>query len=534
MTQLKLPAHNHPVRARIAAATLALAVCALYSLYSWYQWRHYVIPSWDLGIFAQLAKAYAEGRVPIVPIKGEGFNLLGDHFHPITLVLAPFYWLWPSPATLLYVQNGLVALSVYLFTRFAQKIVRTWAALALGLAYALSFGIQQAVSVQFHEVAFALPFLVMSLGNLALMRFDPDRSRLLRRAAYWAFPLVFVKEDMGITVVVIGLVIIWRSGWFKTAAGIMFPLATAAPSTRAQRSKTLMRSWMNTPAVAESSLLTLWGVIWPLLAIGLILPYFNTGGVFDYSDKLDVAAALGDPLGAFAQLFYPWQKSATLGLLLLTGVLAWVMSPLAWVAAPTLIWRFLSPQEGYWEPTWHYNLVLMPIIFTALLDTLARAQARNRVPAHPLGSGPLASTRRALLTGMKYRAPEFLPALALLIALGTLPYQPLAQLKQPAFATSTLSATDEMKAEAVSAIPTGSTVAADLSVLTYLVADHTAYWIGHSGSPAPDYVVIDRRGTAWGGNPPASATAYTVDRYGTATYVHYRTIGTIDIAIRTN
>ncbi|MFW0112330.1 DUF2079 domain-containing protein [Rothia sp. CCM 9416] len=528
----KLLEHPQPVPARIAATTLALAVFGLYSTYSWFQWRHYLVPSWDLGIFAQLAKAYSQGQAPIVPIKGEGFNLLGDHFHPITIALTPFYWLWPSPATLLYVQNGLVALSVYLLIRFAQKIVKPWAALTLGLAYALSFGIQQAVSVQFHEVAFALPFLLMSLGNLAIMRLETERGPFLRRAVYWAFPVVFVKEDMGITVLAIGLVILWRTGWFRTAAGILFPLASAAPATLTQRSKTLLRSWMSTPAVAEASLLTLWGLIWPLLAIGLILPYFNTGGVFDYSDKLDVAAALGDPLGAFAQLFYPWQKSATLGLLLLTGVLAWAISPIAWVAVPTLIWRLLSPQEGYWEPTWHYNLVLMPIIFTALLDTLARAQAGTQVPARPLGKGPLAGTRRSLLDGMKHQAPIILPALTLLIALGTLPWQPLAQLGQPSFASSTLSLTDEMKAEAVAAIPQGSTVAADLSVLTYLVPEHTAYWIGHSGEPAPDYVVIDRMGSAWGSNPPSSAVAYATGRYGSAAYLPYRTIGTIEIAVR--
>ena len=99
MAPLALLPETHRTRARALAAALALVVFALYSLYSWFQWRHFVIPSWDLGIFAQLAKAYANGQAPIVPIKGEGFNLLGDHFHPITLLLTPFYYVWPNPAT---------------------------------------------------------------------------------------------------------------------------------------------------------------------------------------------------------------------------------------------------------------------------------------------------------------------------------------------------------------------------------------------------------------------------------------------------
>ena len=76
MSSSLLPAEAHPLRAHMSAAALALAVFALYSIYSWLQWRHYVVPSWDLGIFSQLAKAYAAGETPIVPIKGEGFNLL--------------------------------------------------------------------------------------------------------------------------------------------------------------------------------------------------------------------------------------------------------------------------------------------------------------------------------------------------------------------------------------------------------------------------------------------------------------------------
>ncbi|WP_237224733.1 DUF2079 domain-containing protein [Rothia nasisuis] len=532
MSTLDMPAVSQRSWARAQAVTLALAVFALYSVFSWLQWHHYVTPSWDLGIFGQLAKAYAQGQAPIVPIKGEGFNLLGDHFHPVTVLLTPFYWLWPSPATLLYVQNGLVALSVYLLVRFAQRLLAPVAALAMGAAYALSFGVQQAVAVQFHEVAFALPLLVMSLGYLTLTRVSATPAPLLRRAVYWGAPLVFVKEDVGITVFALGLVVLWRSGWLTTGADTLFPSATTRPGPFSARLRATWRSWESTPAVAEATLLSIWGAAWSLLAIAVILPFFNTGGVFDYSDKLDVGAALGDPLGALAQLFYPWQKSATLGLLLLTGVLIWVASPLALVAVPTLLWRFLSPQEGYWEPTWHYNLILMPIIFAALLDVLARARHGQSAGHHAREYGKTGRRVAAIRKLNRRWFTTLVPAVALLLALGVLPNQPLAQLANPAFATTELSATDRMKEQAIDAIPDGSTVAADLSILTYLVPAHTVYWIGHSGDPGPDYVVIDKAGSAWGGNPPASAVDYATGRFGTAAYTHYRAIGSIDIAVR--
>ena len=60
------------------------------------------------------------------------------------------------------------------------------------------------------------------------------------------------------------------------------------------------------------------------------------------------------------------------------------------------------------------------------------------------------------------------------------------------------------------------TVASDLSILTQLIPGRTVYWIGHTGEPAPDYVVIDRR-ISWGGNPPTNAAQYAADRYGHST-----------------
>ena len=75
---------------------LAIAATLAYGLLGSQQFRNLVARSWDLGIFTQLARAYGELRAPIVPIKGDEVNLLGDHFHPLLVLLAPVWWIWPS------------------------------------------------------------------------------------------------------------------------------------------------------------------------------------------------------------------------------------------------------------------------------------------------------------------------------------------------------------------------------------------------------------------------------------------------------
>ena len=558
---------------------LAAAVMALYTYYSLQQMKHWVTPSWDLAIFTQMAQAYSHFSVPIVPIKGPDFNLWGDHFHPILVLLGPIYALFPSPTTLLVVQNALVAFASFAIVRFTQRafalaqkaelattgtaesaqnanlvkyrgVIPTITGLLLGAGFALSFGVQQAIAAQFHEVAFAVPLLAMSLGYLVLASrvSGTERARYLAYACWWSLPIAFVKEDMGITVAAIGLIIFIRTGWLSIAVDILMPrLSAGTPAPMRTRMQQLYSSWARTPAVAESTMVMMWGVFWSVVAVYVILPYFNSGGNFDYADKVNFSAALGDPFGSALQMLSNNTKLATLGLLLITGAVLWVISPLAAIALPTLAWRLLSTMESYWASTWHYSLVLMPVVSLALLDAVMRVRYGVVPAAIPVRSAARvadsssaqeadAAAEPGRLSALARRIPVWaMPAVALFLAASPIfvagSQQPLASLSNAQFTASALTTTDQMKQDAVQKVPEGVSVASDLSILTQLIPGRTVYWIGHTGEPAPDYVVIDRRSNSWGGNPPTNAAQYAADRYGHS-YAKYATVGTIDIVRR--
>src|ERR1039457_3481171 len=95
----------------------------------------------------------------------------------------------PRPAALLVVQALLTAVSVVPVSRAAAARLGTGAGRLIGAAYGLSWGLQQMIYFDFHEIAFAVPLLACSLS--ALLRGK------VRAAAVWALPLVFVKEDQG-------------------------------------------------------------------------------------------------------------------------------------------------------------------------------------------------------------------------------------------------------------------------------------------------------------------------------------------------
>ncbi len=284
-------------------------------------------PSWDNAIFEQAVKGYAHFGAPIVDVKGVGFNQLGDHFSPILVMIAPFYRIFPAAQTILMAQTVLIGISIAIVTAIARQHLGPANAVAIAIAYGLSFGIQSAVDADFHEVAFAVPFLALAGG--AYLRQD------WRHVLLWSWPLLLIKEDMGLTVTAI--------------AAVMF--------LQGERRRGIL--------LAAIGLLTM------VLAILVVIPYFSPTGEWQYF------SSFGDSRGLARVLFdAPLRKTLTVILTFgITGMLA-LLSPWSLVAIPTFAIRFAADKEAYWGTDWHYSLVLMPIVFIALIDAMRKERRR--------------------------------------------------------------------------------------------------------------------------------------------------------------
>lgn len=405
------------------STAVAAFVTAVYTLYSAWQWDRYAIRSWDLGIFTQLAKAYASFDAPIVPIKGDGYNLLGDHFHPLLVLLGPPYALFPHAFTLLVVQNLCFGVAAGLICFFAMRRLRPVTGVLVGLAFGFAWGLQYAVEAQFHEIAFAVPLLAASLIGIAERRWWQA----------WVFGglLVFVKEDLGLTVVMIGLVLAWRS-------------------------RKRVHLWLSA-----------WGVAWFGIATLVVLPLLNPKGSWAYTGNLNTWAMLSDPT-----LLFHTNKWWTVTLILASTALISLRSPIILIALPTLGWRFLSANEGYWPPTWHYSAVLIPIIFVAMLDGIRLSRTSRQPWFRSYG--------------------RIAPVISIVVAAMLMPQLPLWDA-----ATSSAGTRNAEAAGAIAAVPAGASVESDIGLMSYLVDDHVVFWLGND-NPAADCMMIDR--TA-GGTP---------------------------------
>ncbi len=404
---------------------LAVVFSVAYAIVSINRHRQLRTGAYDLGIFEQAIKSYAHFRAPVSEIKGPGFPLLGDHFHPILAVLGPFYWAFPSPITLLVAQAMLVAISIIPVTRLALDRLGTPLGLSVGIAYAMSSGLQNAIGFDFHEISFAVPLLAFAVVRLAERRWVA--------AVAFAAPLVLVKEDLPLTVAMIGVYLFFaRQRWL----GII--VATASAVTGA-------------------------------LIMLVIIPALNIYGQNAYltsvnPSKLDPIARLFDPMGV---------KGFTLLMLLLPTAFLALRSPLLMLVVPTLLWRFWSTTYNYWGPHFHYDAVLMPIIFVSFIDALTRLR--------PIYRGWL----------------RYLPAVAVVVSLGVTANHaikaPLSEVVRPSMwrADSRVHDVRQLLAE----IPNGARVAAPNYLASQLVSRTTVYLFPYFPNPQIpcEWALIDEK-----------------------------------------
>ena len=343
-----------------AAAAMTVAGAAVFSAISLYRYVHFGANGFDLGIQDQTVWGYS--RLEFIPNTVLGVpNLLGDHFNPILMVLAPFYWLSASATTLLVAQAVLLAVASIPIYLWGSERLGYVAGLAFQGSYFFFWGVLAGVVFDFHHVVFAVPAISTAL-YAALNR----HNRVLWAAVAAA---MLTREDVALTVIALGLFIAvfqrrWLLGgvlalgnavWFVLLLEVVMPAVGGAP----------YQHWTY-QALGNG----------PLTAIAFILehPVRSVQMLLTPVEKLRVGAA------SFANwLFLP------------------LLSPIVLIALPSFLERFWSSSPTFWSFHFQYSMLPAPILTFAAIDTTARLRAwwRGRIgaiAAYALPIGALAAS----------------------------------------------------------------------------------------------------------------------------------------------
>jgi uncharacterized membrane protein len=400
----RLSRWNRPHVLGVAALTTIIA--AIYSVYTLVKYATYNESNYDLVIFDQAVRSYAHFHLGISIIKGlhdgfgPNFSVLGDHFSPIDMALAPAYWIYDSPQTLLVAQAVLFALAIpwlWVYTRRAMGGTgerATTAAYLACIGYGLSWPLAAAMGFEYHEVAFA-PVLTA----IALERLQAGR---LRAGLIALGFLLLVKEDMGLLVAGIGVTLV----------------VSFSPTVRRQRFVGLI--------------LIVVGVAYTYFATSVLIPAFGGRANYYWAYSAlgqNIPQLLGHlvrhPGQFFELMFSPSVKLRTWEWLFGAFCLLPLLSPLTLAALPLLIERMLAgPQYAHWWGThFQYNAFVVTILVFAAVDGAVRldrwatrawrylesrrAGPAQTAPAELAGAGPMpaevAGAGSALTSGTSAR-----------------------------------------------------------------------------------------------------------------------------------
>jgi len=397
------------------AAVTALAGLA-YALLGLVQLRNNRATIFDLVIFDQTIRNYAEFRPPMSPALGafHGTSLdylqLAEHFSPILATLTPLYWIHDGPASLILAQSALFSLAIPPIWRFARRKLGTVPAYLVVASYATSTAIAQAAVFDFHEVAF-----VPVLTAVMIERFDAGKPFIGSLAAAG---LLLVKEDMGLLVAGFGCFllatrrfrpgigfVVGGLGMIALTRGVFIPAAGGDPAT-----------------------------FWAYNYLGRNVPEV-------------LSTAVTNPGLVLHSLVNPPVKVATMLGLVAPVAFACLLSPLVLPAVPLILERMLSDRPFWWTNDFQYDAFVIVVVISAAVDGIARIQRwmdrrhRGHPPASVSRSTPLGLAWAALVCG---------------ISLALVPQNALGRLLQPAFYRADFDAV--AAAEAAATIPSGVVV----------------------------------------------------------------------------
>jgi uncharacterized membrane protein len=151
---------------------------------------------YDLGKNGQTVWLISRLQLPYNTIRG--MNAFGDHMHAVMFLLAPLYWVWPSPAALLSLNILLRGLGAYfLYLIVVRQLRSRWMGLFFAAILLLNPEYGNASLDHFYPESLASPLILLAFYFLLLEDY--------RKFYLVAAVLMSVKEDAPLIVFMMAL-----------------------------------------------------------------------------------------------------------------------------------------------------------------------------------------------------------------------------------------------------------------------------------------------------------------------------------------
>ncbi len=311
--------------------------------------------AFDLGIKNQTIWYFAHGKMAyssLLPELQGDISVFANHFEPILVFLAPFWWIFGS-WTLLIAQWFFVLWGGWGIFKLTKHWTSSgWNAVAMAWLYYCGWGFFSAFGYDFHTN-------VLAAGCI------PWALYFLWKEKVWAW---------------LGVTLLWLS--CKETQGLLaFFIGTGClPMVWKQKKQRIL-------AFGLASL----GLVWFGLVMKTVMPYFAEGRIhyfhFHYSALGEdgsslIKSVLSDPIAALKLMVTnPYSQEKVPGNDKIKFILAMVWSggfllvlrpAWIWMMIPVLLQKLWSDQPAHWGPFFHYNAELMPLLVLGLARVLQK------------------------------------------------------------------------------------------------------------------------------------------------------------------
>lgn len=276
-------------------------------------------PMRDVSIFDQAIWHLSHFQLPASTIR-DMTNLWGDHFHPILILIAPFYWLKSDVRWLFIIQAAVVSAGVFpIFWIAKEKFKSNFAGFVFAFAWLFFLGVQHAIRFGFYPETLSITFLAFAF-------FFFFKKRIWQ---YFLFVILALacKENIALYVVFLGLWIFFfeKQKWVGIFTFIL-------------------------------------GLAWFKITEGWLIEHFanSTYSYFHYEQfgktPIQVIKTLVlNPFYSFKILISPDQKIETMLYYFVPFGFLSFFSPLAITLIPSLGEKFLSSDPKLYSMGYHYG-----------------------------------------------------------------------------------------------------------------------------------------------------------------------------------
>lgn len=280
-------------------------------------WQYEVF-YYNFGIFDQAIWHLSRFQPPIIEhLLVGGKTIFADHFDLSILLLAPLFWFTDRSEILLVAQAFFAGLAGFVIYKIGVEILKNkLVSLTIACCYFLFIGLQNAVITDFHELT------VMTLP-IALTFYAIIKKKIVWFWIFFLLTLGFKEVTFLLGIGIAIFIFFYNRIWKKYAI-----------------------------------LATIISVLWGLLTIKVLIPYFS-GGI--YLHEVNLPDGLVNK--ALALFDHPLKRKTLFLSLENFGFLP-IFAPSTWFAiAQDYILRFLPKyQETRWTLGLHYNAQVAPLL----------------------------------------------------------------------------------------------------------------------------------------------------------------------------